>query len=305
MLSSRNCTAKIAPRFSAPWSLDHPGHSRCQVVWIYGDYLWRAPLLLLGSTSETSDKTRLDVSAVVTVAVLSHRWWALFRTRLAPLQCPFLWVGIDYCGPLFVTLGQSKVKRWGLKITGLTTRAIHLEVSWSLDTASFLCSFDRFIYARGKPAKVFSDNGTNFVADEKELRHELEPRDLERIHNKFANQGIKWYFPPPLGPHFGGVWERLVQSCKQALQLELRARTVNCEILATMFQRFEGLLNSRPLTHISVDPDDPVPLSPFHFFTREPQPTFPDVEPQVISTRNRWKMTQSITASVWERWMKE
>ena len=121
--------------------------------------------------------------------------------------------------------------------------------------------------------------------------------------NKFANQGIKWHFPPPSGPHFGGVWERLIQSCKRALQLELRARTVNDEILITTFKQVEGLLNSRPLTHISVDPDDPIPLIPFHFLTVGP--TFPDGEPRVISTRNRWKMTQLITASIWERWMKE
>ena len=101
------------------------------------------------------------------------------------------------------------------------------------------------------------------------------------------------------------MWERLVQSCKRALQLELRARTVNDEILATTFKQVEELLNSRPLTHISVDPDDPVPLTSFHFLTDGPQPTFPDVEPRVISTRNRWKMIQSITASIWERWMKE
>ena len=95
---------------------------------------------------------------------------ALLYERLTPLQRPFLWVGIDYFGPLNVTVGRSTVKRWGLLITCLTTRAIHLEVSWSLDTDSFLCSFDRFISSRGKPAKVFSDNGTNFVAGEKEVR---------------------------------------------------------------------------------------------------------------------------------------
>ena len=66
-----------------------------------------------------------------------------------------------------------------------------------MDTASFLCSFDRFIYARGKPVMVFSDNGTIFVAGEKELRHRLEAWDLDRIHTKFANQGIKWHFSPP------------------------------------------------------------------------------------------------------------
>ena len=36
---------------------------------------------------------------------------ALPYGRLAPLQRPFLWVSIDYFGPLFVTMGRSTVKR--------------------------------------------------------------------------------------------------------------------------------------------------------------------------------------------------
>ena len=103
--------------------------------------------------------------------------------RLTPLQRPFLWVGIDYFGPLNVTVGRSTVKRLGLLIPCLITRAIHLGVSWLLDTDSFLCSFNHFIYSRGKPAEV--------VAGEKELRDRLESWDLERIKFKFANQGIQ------------------------------------------------------------------------------------------------------------------
>ena len=37
---------------------------------------------------------------------------ALPYERLAPLKRPFLWVGIDYFGPLYVTMGRSTVKRW-------------------------------------------------------------------------------------------------------------------------------------------------------------------------------------------------
>jgi hypothetical protein len=32
-------------------------------------------------------------------------------------------------------------------------------------------------------------------------------------------QQIKWHCSPSDGPHFGGVWERLVQSCKRAMKI--------------------------------------------------------------------------------------
>ena len=84
-----------------------------------------------------------------------------------------MWVGIDYFGPLLVTVGRSSVTRRGQLITCLTTRAIHLQISWPLDTESFLCSFDRFIYNRGKPAKVFSAMGLALLLEKRSCGADL------------------------------------------------------------------------------------------------------------------------------------
>ena len=59
---------------------------------------------------------------------------------------------------------------------------------------------------------MISDNGTNFVAAEKELRQIVKQLDKERIINATStNQAIQWDFNPPSAPHFGGVFESMVR----------------------------------------------------------------------------------------------
>ena len=75
-----------------------------------------------------------------------------------------------------------------------------------------------------------------------------------KISDTLSQYGIQWFFNPPSAPHFGGVWERLVKSAKKALKITLNGQLVNDETLLTFMAETESLLNSRPLTHVSVDP---------------------------------------------------
>ena len=83
--------------------------------------------------------------------------------RCLPDHPPFTNTGVDLFGPLHVKLGRSDVKRYGCVYTCFTTRAIHLEVLNSLEADSFINGFLRFISRRGRPSKIWSDNGTNLV----------------------------------------------------------------------------------------------------------------------------------------------
>ena len=100
----------------------------------------------------------------------------------------------------------------------MTSRAVHIEVAHTLDTDSFLCAVSRFIARRGKPKKFFSDNGTNLVAGDRELKQSLIQFNQERLNRRFTQKGIEWHFIPPSASHMGGVWERMIRSVREILR---------------------------------------------------------------------------------------
>ncbi len=55
----------------------------------------------------------------------------------------------------------------------MNIRAIHLEKLNTLETESFINGMRRFISKRGLPKKVFSDNRTNFVGANSEVKTEI------------------------------------------------------------------------------------------------------------------------------------
>nr|XP_033947601.1 uncharacterized protein LOC117452900 [Pseudochaenichthys georgianus] len=128
--------------------------------------------------------------------------------RLLPNKPPFTNVGVDYFGPIEVKRGRSIVKRYGVLFTCMTTRAIHLEVAHTLDTDSCINALRRFMCRRGQVSLMRSDNGTNLVSADKELRAAMQQWNQANMQEALAQKGIQWIFNPPAGPHFGGVWER-------------------------------------------------------------------------------------------------
>ncbi|KFD54671.1 hypothetical protein M513_04371 [Trichuris suis] len=114
-------------------------------------------------------------------------------------------------------------------------------------------------------------------------------------------------FLPPAAPHFGGAWERLVRSAKVALRKILNGRAVTDEVLFTVVVEVESLMNSRPLTHVSLDPRDPEPLTPNHFLLGRADPHIPpDITTEVeISSRRKWRCAQAMVEAFWKRWLRE
>ena len=123
---------------------------------------------------------------------------------------PFTHVGVDYFGPLYVRQGRSNVKRYGCLFTRLAVRAVHIEVVHSLDTDGFINALRRFVSLRGCPTTIFSDNGTNFRAGEKELRESLSEWNQTTIYDFLRQKKIIWKFNPPGESHMGGAWERII-----------------------------------------------------------------------------------------------
>ena len=163
----------------------------------------------------------------------------------------------------------------------------------------------RFIARR--ETVIYSDNGTNFVGARRKLKECLCEWNQDRIANTLSQEGIQWVFNPPAAPHMGGIWERLVRSCKKALDAVLRNQVLTDEVLVTAITEVEWLVNSRPLTEVSSDVGDLEALTPNHFIIGRasanlPPGIFADKE---ISSQKRWRQAQVITTHLWNRRLRE
>ena len=165
--------------------------------------------------------------------------------RLDYQSYPFMSVRVDYFGPIEVELLRRSMEGWCCLFTCLTTRAIHIEVVGSLDTASCLVAINRFFARRGKPATNISDIGTNFVGSAREVKEYVNYWNKDQITSDLAQKNIVWKFNPPGAPHFGGVWEWLLRICKKAMVSFLGNRSLTDEVLTTTMSLVKRTLNAR------------------------------------------------------------
>ena len=144
----------------------------------------------------------------------------------------------------------------------MNTRAVHLEMAYGLDTNSILNAFYRMTACTGFPTQVISDNGTNFVGAERELRELVNALDEKKIQESTVNRGVVWKFYPPLAPHFNGLQEVLIKAAKRSMVHALNNADLGSdEELMTAMVGAEGLMNSRPITYQSYNVDDPEPYT--------------------------------------------
>ena len=125
----------------------------------------------------------------------------------------------------------------------------------------------RFLNRRGHMKEIRSDNGTNFVGAEREIRESLHRMNYRKLENDLMQRGCKWVFtpPPPGASYMSGVWERLVRNVKRSLKAVLSKEPMNEEVLSTVFTEAKRTANTRPLTPNSSCPGESEPLKPSHF----------------------------------------
>jgi len=228
---------------------------------------------------------------------------------------PFAAVGIDYFGPLYVKMGpetrSSKknpalCKRFGCIFTCLRYRAVHIEVARDLSTDSFINAVLRFVSRRGPPRVIYSDNGANFRGAELDVVKALKTWSQEEIKNKLNQRGVEWIFNPPAASHQGGVWERLIRSVRRILHSMIGERLLNDESLRTFLTEVEKIMNDRPITKVSSDPNDFQALTPSHILLLRQNPCLPPEDVQETDKyKARWKHVHLLANEFWTRWTKE
>lgn len=223
--------------------------------------------------------------------------------------------GIDYCGPiqLKVKYGRRSYyeKAWIALFVCFATKAVHLELVTSLSSEAFIATLKRFVSRRGKPAVIYSDNGTNFTGAQRELK---ELRDLLKSekHNDFVTQylsteNIEWKFSPQTASHFGGLWEANIKRVRYHLRRIVGDAKLTFEETSTVLCQIEAVLNSRPLTPLSNDASDLSVLTPGHFLIGAPLVALPepDLTDLKVNTLSRWQYTQVLVQHFWKRWSSE
>lgn len=232
------------------------------------------------------------------------------RTSIAG---PFHTAGVDYGGPFLIKnkkgRGCKMIKCYICLFICFTTKAIHLELVSDLTTESFLAALRRFISRRGKPAHMYSDNGTNFVGAKRELNElaQLLLKEQVNLSNCINEIGINWHFIPAYSPHFGGLWEAGIKSTKYHLRRVASNSSLTFEEFYTLLTQVEAVLNSRPLTPMSTDPNDFTPLTPAHFLIGRSLNSVadPDLTHLPESRLSRWQLIQRLHQHFWKRWSKE
>lgn len=231
------------------------------------------------------------------------------RERVEPAP-PFLNVGIDCFGPFVIKERRSEIKRWGLLITCLYSRAIHVELLNDMTSDSFINALRTFICLRGTVETIYCDQGTNFVGASNEFKRELQSLNEKSstMGTFFKEREISFKFNSPHASHAGGVWERQIRSVREVLEGMLAGRYHNrldTAGLRTAFYEAMVIVNSQPIAvnHVN-DPEVPI-LTLNHLLTSKangvvsPPGQFGSTD---VYSRKMWRKVQQFAEDFWTLW---
>ena len=228
------------------------------------------------------------------------------QERISP-STPFSHIGLDYCGPITT----KTVKTYVAIFICFSTKAVHLELVNSLTKEACISTLQRFFGRRGLPSAIYSDNSRTFTGTHAELeiqRMLAEQKITESLEPFTAYHKIQWLTIPPRSPNFGGLWEAAVKSFKRHFLKTTGKTTLPLEELTTLLTQIEAIMNSRPLTSPSNDPNDFQTLTPAHFLIGRPLLTVPDSDPPDkadLTLIRRFQQRQQAMNFFWKRWSSE
>lgn len=109
--------------------------------------------------------------------------------------------------------------------------------------------------------EVYSDNGKTFVGAEKWLKQIMRH---EQVQNYLAHQNIKWQFNLSRATWWGGQFECLIGLVKSSLNKTIGNGMLSWKELCKVMLDVEIALNSRPLSYVEENVEQPL-LTPNSF----------------------------------------
>ena len=176
-----------------------------------------------------------------------------------------------------------------------------------MSTDSFLLAFHQFTSPRGKSHFIRSNNGTNFVGTEREIREVLNKLNQQKTTSTLKEDAMEWRFNTPLVQWMGGAIESMVKLTKRAIKVTINNHVLTEETLVTLPAEIKSIINSQPLTLLSDDPNTLEALTPNHILSGRPF-TNPDIfvlNENQINDRAKQKMVQAFATMFWKQFVTE
>ena len=228
--------------------------------------------------------------------------------RLRPTPA-FYNVYIDYFGPFKikgVVNKRSIGKAFGVIFTCGTCRAVYTDISQDYSMDGFLQTFRRFISIRGYPANIWSDQGPQLVATDKELRNMIKGFDVDKLKEFGAHQGLKWHFSPPDAPWYNGCAESLIKSIKRAIKNSIGEQTLSFPELQTVMFEVSNVVNERPIGLRNKEIEDGGYLCPNNLILGRASVSVPSGPfDENSSVRKRCRFIQKLVNGFWKIWIRD
>ena len=244
-------------------------------------------------------------------SMLQQQMGILPAFRGNPCTPPFAAVAVDFFGPLQTKVSRNvTIESSVMIVTCTTTRVVHLELTNSASTESFLLAWRRFVSRRGvHPTTVFSDRGKNFQGAQRPLRDAIDSWDVSRLKRELAAERthFEWQFNVPKASHMNGVVESLIRSCRRGLDAAVNylKRRFTFEEWQTFLSEVMYVINSRPLFPDGPDPVGSPAVTGNDILHPFDQPTVP--QPVVEDRPHPRDVVKALHQRVqvfWETWLR-
>lgn len=189
----------------------------------------------------------------------------------------------------------------------LVTKAYHIELMSDLFSETFIHTLKRFTSRRGGVCLIICDNATNFRGVDNELTKLTKIIKSQQLQSNIKNNesfcNVKFQFTPPKSPHFSGLAEHGIKRVKNYIKKIIGNSNLTFEEMYSVLVSIEGILNSRPLSPLSSDPNDLTVLCPGHFLIGEPLTSLVEVDltPLPLNCLSRWQRIDQLRQHFWKR----
>ena len=184
--------------------------------------------------------------------------------RLNPSP-PWSHTSLDLFGPFSIrgeVNKRSHGKAFGLILTCLASRAIHMDLINGYSTDAFLQGFRRFMSFRGAPINIYSDPGSQLEGANSELQLMIKGLDNVKLKEFGVSNQMERKFTSADAPWQNGCVESLIRACKKAIYNAIGDQILSFSELLTVVYECAELGNERPIGKMNLDINDGSYLCP-------------------------------------------